>query len=143
MRRSRLSGVSLARLNEMSSSTRRVLVPIAWPTGKVSRGHLLPDLRSRTRTSFVRVPGGREVSHGMVAFVGKPVSARDMFSRWESSVGDIAQPQEALDLLEGYVRWASTQKLGSVFEAAYDSRGMLVARKVANSFPTSKSPIPE
>ena len=91
----------------------------------------------------MRVPGGREVSHGMVAFVGESVTARDMLDRWESNIGKLAQPDDALDLLEGYVRWASTQKLGCVFEAVYDSTGMLVARKVANSIPTRKSPIPE
>ena len=79
----------------------------------------------------------------MVAFVGESVTARDMLERWESSIGKVIERNDALDLLEGYVRWAATQKLGSVFEAAYDSHGLLVARKVANSIPTRKSPIPD
>ena len=58
-----------------------------------------------------------------------------MLDRWESD--------DALDLLEGYVLWISAQKLGGIFEALYDSAGMLVARKVANSLPTRESPIPE
>jgi hypothetical protein len=79
----------------------------------------------------------------MVAFVGRPVTAADMLEKWESSLGPVAERTEALDQLEGYVRWAATQRLGSVFEAAYDSGGVLVARKVADSIPVVKVPIPE
>ena len=64
------------------------------------------------------------------------------------SIGDvvkshISQIEFERDQLEGYVRWAATQRLGSVFEAAYDSGGVLVARKVADSIPVVKVPIPE
>jgi hypothetical protein len=79
----------------------------------------------------------------MVAFVGEPVTASDMLDRWVSSIGHVAERADALDRLEGYVRWAAIQKLGSVFEAVYDSNGTLVARKVADSIPTRKSPIPD
>jgi hypothetical protein len=125
------------------SSTRRMLVPVAWPTGKVGRGHLVPDLRAHARSSFIRLPGGRTASHGMVAFVGNSVSALDMLERWESSVGKLVGPEEALEELAGYVRWLAAQKLGGVFEAAYDSNGMLVPRKVADSVPVQKVAIPQ
>ena len=127
----------------MASSTKRVLVPITWPIGKVGRGHLLPDLGQHARSGFIRVPGGRAVTHGMVAFVRSSVTAEDMLEKWQTSLGQIAERQQALDLLEGYVRWLSTQQLGSVFEAAYDSNGVLGARKLASSPPTAKIPIPE
>lgn len=127
----------------MSSSTRRVLVPIVWPEGKVGRGHLLPDLRLHERTSFVRVPGGRSVTHGMVAFVGTAVMAADMLDRWESSVGKIEERGAALDQLEGYVRWLAEQRLGRIFEAAYDTNGLLVAKSVSDHLPTLRAPIPD
>lgn len=127
----------------MVSSTRRVLVPITWPQGRVGRGHLLPDIRLHPRTAFVRLPGGRAVSHGMVAFVGASVTAIDMLRRWESAVGPVGEREAALDQLEGYVRWVADQKLGSVFEAAYDSAGLLNARKVSDSAPMERVPIPE
>jgi hypothetical protein len=79
----------------------------------------------------------------MVAFVGTPVTARDIFERWKSIDGEDARPDDALDLLEGYVRWVSTQKLGTIFEAAYDTAGVLVARRIANAIPVRRSPIPE
>jgi len=79
----------------------------------------------------------------MVAFVGGPVTAQDMLDRWESNVGNVRERDEALDTLEAYVHWAATQKLGSVFAAVYDTSGVLVARKVADSIPTRRSPIPE
>jgi hypothetical protein len=79
----------------------------------------------------------------MVGFVGEAVTARDLLERWESTVSPVEEREDALDLLEGYVRWVATQKLGSVFEAAYDSNGMLVARKVANSIPVRRSSIPD
>ena len=113
-------------------TTKRVLVPVTWPAGKVGRGHLLPDFRGGHRNGFISVPGGRRVSHGMVAFAGKPVAAADMLERWESTIGSVGDREDALDRLEGYVRWVATQKLGSVFEAAYDASGALVPRKVAD-----------
>ena len=130
-------------MTQMASSTRRVLVPIAWPKGIVGRGHLLPDLRAHHRTAFVRVPGGRPVPHGMVAYVGSSVTAADMLARWESSVGPVAKRDVALDDLEAYVRWVSGQKIGSVFEAVYDTNGMLTPRKISDSAPTERIPIPE
>lgn len=120
-----------------------MLVPITWPKGKVGRGHLLPDLRSSDRTAFVRVPGGRTASHGMVAFVGNSVTAVDMLERWESTVGQVADREAALDHLEGYVRWVASQPLGSVFEAHYDRMGLLVASKISNAPPKVSRPIPE
>jgi hypothetical protein len=120
-----------------------MLVPVTWPAGKVGAGHLLPDLRTRVRRLFVRVPGGKDVPHGMVAFVGTAVTAEDMLEKWESSLGEVAERDKALDQLEGYLRWIATQKLGSVFEAAYDSKGRLAARKIASSLPVVSAPLPE
>ena len=127
----------------MVSATRRVLVPIEWAGGRVRRGHLLPDLRSTPRTAFVRVPGGQDVSHGMVAFVGEAVTASDMLNRWESTIGRLDDRESALDHLEGYVRWIAGQTLGSGFEARYDGAGLLVARKVSDTVPGKRTPIPE
>ena len=120
-----------------------MLVPIGWPEGKVGRGHLLPDLRRHERTSFVRVPGGRSVTHGMVAFVGTEVTAADMVERWESTVAPLEDPASALDQLEGYVRWLAGQRLGSIFEATYDTNGLLVARKISDRVPILTVPIPD
>lgn len=91
----------------------------------------------------MRVPGGRPVRYGMVAFVGKEVTAVAMLERWEDCLGPVDERTGALDRLEGYVRWTAAQRLGSVFEAAYDPSGVLVARKVADSLPVVKFPIPE
>ena len=79
----------------------------------------------------------------MVAFVGEPVTAEDMLEKWESSVGPVANRRKALDHFVGYVRWAAKQRLGSVFEATYDTGGVLIARKVAGSLPVAKVPIPD
>jgi hypothetical protein len=127
----------------MASSTKRILFPITWPAGKVGRGHLLPDLRARQRTAFACVPGGRPASHGMVGFVGTAVTAVDMLVRWEASVGQVEDRERTLDELEGYVRWVAQQRLGTVFEASYDSGGLLVARKVGDQPPVRRVPIPE
>jgi hypothetical protein len=118
-------------------------VPIVWPEGKVGRGHLLPDVRPHERNSFVRVPGGRSVAHGMVAFVGTSVTAADRLARWESTIGRVEEREAALDQLEGYVRWLDEQRLGSIFEAEYDRGGVLVAKKVSDHLPRRRSPIPE
>ena len=91
----------------------------------------------------MRVPGGRDVSHGMVAFVGEAVTASDMLNRWESTIGRLDDRESALDHLEGYVRWIAGQKLGSVFEAGYDGGGRLVARKVSDMVPVKRTPIPD
>ena len=127
----------------MSSSTRRVLVPMAWPSGKVGRGHLLPDVRGGSPRRFVRVPGGRSVSHGVVAFTGDSVTAEDMLERLESSEGPVADRETALHRLGQYVQWLSDLRLGSVFEAAYDEDGLLAARKVSDSPPVTRTPIPD
>ena len=79
----------------------------------------------------------------MVAFVGASVTAIDMLRRWESAVGPVGEREAALDQLEDYVRWVAGQKLGRVFEAAYDSAGLLNARKVSDSAPMDRVPIPE
>ena len=127
----------------MTGSTKRLLFPIAWPAGKVGRGHLLPDLRARERSAFARVPGGRPASHGMVGFVGTAVTAADMLARWEATVGQVADRARTLDELEAYVQWLAQQRLGTVFEASYDRGGLLVARKVGDHPPVRRVPIPE
>ena len=79
----------------------------------------------------------------MVALVGSRVTAADMLERWAATVGRIDDRESALDQLEGYVRWLANQRLGSVFEAAYDGNGMLVAKKVSDHPPTCRAPIPD
>jgi hypothetical protein len=79
----------------------------------------------------------------MVAFVGTEVTAVAMLEKWEDCLGPVDERGGALDRLEAYVRWTAAQRLGSVFEAAYDSSGILVARKVADSLPAVRLPIPE
>lgn len=127
----------------MANSTKRILFPITWPAGNVGRGHLLPDLRAHDRTAFVRLPGGKSASHGMVGFVGDSVTAADMLVRWEATAGTVENRERALEELDRYVRWLHRQRLGTVFEAAYDRAGLLVARKVGDHPPTRRAPIPE
>ncbi len=127
----------------MKNFTRRLLVPIDWQTGKVGRGFLLPDLRPAQRAAFVRIPGGRQMSHGMVAFVRPAVTAGDLLARWKKTVAVVEGDERALDELEGYVRWVAQQPLGAIFQASYDSRGTLSANKVANGPPVRRVPIPD
>jgi hypothetical protein len=79
----------------------------------------------------------------VVAFVGTPVTAADMLDRWESTVGRVHDRASALAQLEEYVRWLAAQRLGGVFEAAYDGDGVLVAKWVSNHLPARKIPIPD
>jgi len=79
----------------------------------------------------------------MVGFVGTSVTAADMLARWEATVGRIEDRERTLDELEGYVRWVAQQRLGTIFEASYDSDGLLVARKVGDHPPVRRVPIPE
>ena len=116
---------------------------MAWPSGKVGRGHLLPDVRSDSPRRFVGVPGGRSVSHGVVAFTGDSVTAQDMLERLETSVGPVADRESALYRLDHYVQWLSGLRLGSVFEAAYDEEGVLAARKVSDLPPVVRTPLPD
>jgi len=127
----------------VASSTKRILFSDHMASRQVGRGHLLPDLCARQRTAFARVPGGRPASHGMIGFVGTSVTAADMLSRWEATVGQGEDRKRTLDELEGYVRWVAQQRLGTVFEASYDSGGLLVARKVGDLPPARRVPIPE
>jgi hypothetical protein len=66
-----------------------------------------------------------------------------MLDRWESRVGPLSDPVQALDHLEGYVRWLLPQRLGSIFEAFYDRDGLLVPRKVSDHLPRRAAPLPE
>jgi hypothetical protein len=79
----------------------------------------------------------------MISFVGTSVTAADMLARWEATVGQIEDQARTLDELERYVRWVAQQRLGTVFEASYDSEGLLVARKVGDLPPVQRVPIPE
>lgn len=116
---------------------------MAWPSGMVGRGHLLPDIRSSSPRAFVSVPGGRPISHGVVAFTGDSVTARDMLERLESIAGPVSDRETALYRLDKYVQWLSGLTLGSVFEASYDQDGLLAARKVSDSPPATRTPIPD
>lgn len=127
----------------MASVTKRVLVPVTWPAGRVGRGHLLPDLRQHEPRTFVRVPGGRPASHGMVAFVGEPVSAGDMLARWEATLGPLGDRQRAVDELEAYVVWVARQPLGAIFAASYERGDVMVVQKVADHLPTHRVPVPD
>jgi hypothetical protein len=79
----------------------------------------------------------------MVAFVGQAVTAEDMLDRWESTIGPLDDRESAHEHLERYVRWLAEQKLGSVFEACYDEDGLLIPRKVSDTAPVGRIPIPE
>ena len=76
----------------------------------------------------------------MVAYVGVAVTAGEMLDRWESTIARVGGREEALDHLEGYVRWVAEQRLGSIFEAGYDSDGLLVATKVSDVPPSQPGP---
>lgn len=91
----------------------------------------------------MRVPGGRPVSHGIVAVTGDSVTARDMLERLESTTGPVSDRETALYRLDKHVQWLAGLRPGSVFEAAYDEDGLLAARKVSNSPPVTRTPIPD
>jgi len=79
----------------------------------------------------------------MVAFVGQAVTAEDMLDRWESTIGPLDDRESAREHLERYVGWIASQKLGSVFEACYGEDGLVIPRKVSDTVPVKRTPIPE
>src|SRR5512134_3666918 len=131
----------LTRMAEGWTSVRKLPFPISMPSGRVGRGHLLPDLSLVGKPKdFVRVPGGRRVRYGMLGFVGSGVSALDMLERWAREVGPVADQGEALARLRAYVDEVARLKIGNVVEIEYSQQGMPRLTKVSDTPPVQFKP---
>src|SRR4029453_16547252 len=127
-------------------ATRHLPVPIHMPEGKVGRGHLLPELRSLAKPArgFVRVPGGKTVEYGMVAFLGSILTPEDMLKRWEAEVGAVDDRHTALATLSRYVAALADLRIGNVVQIRYDELGFADVVKIQNTPPTSRqAPLPQ
>jgi hypothetical protein len=121
--------------DERRASVRRLPVPITLPSGRVGRGHLLPDLALVQPSEFIRVPGGRRVRHGMIAYVAADVDAAEMLARWERDVGPVVDRPAALVRLQAYVAEVARLKLGNVVELEYLAEGGLRLKKLSDTPP--------
>ena len=121
---------------ETRHTTRKLPFPITLPSGRVGRGHLLPDLFFAGEPSgFVRVPGGKRVKYGMIGFVGQEIGVADMLERWEREVGPVTDREAARVLLLAYVDAIAALKLGNVVSVEYSAGGVLRLKKISEAPP--------
>lgn len=126
-----------------AATVRKLAVPIALPTGRVGRGHLVPDLLATDQPrNFIRVTGGRRVKYGMIAFVGIELGAADLLARWEREVGPVSDRAAGLKSLAAYLLEVSRLRLGNVVAAEYSSEGLPRLRKLRDTPPAMAGPKP-
>lgn len=133
----------MTRKVEGAATIRRLPIPITLPAGRVGRGHLVPDLSSDAPRGFIRVPGGRRVRYGMVAFVGAAVAPADLLHRWEHEVGPLANRKLAMRRLQGYLAEIARLKLGNIVEVDYSFGGIPRLKKLRDTPPSEVTPLPE
>ena len=123
------------------ATTRKLLVPIELPSGRVSQGHLIPQLGVQDQTGFLRLPGSDTVQYGLMAYLGSDVSAKDMLARWREDFPPAGRGGH-LSLLERYIELLQPFKVGSILTIEYGPGEAFQLRKEADHPPREPSRLP-
>ncbi len=107
---------------------------------RIGRGHLVPDLAASSGGGFLRLPGLKRVSFGMIGFLGPPVTTAEILERWRES-GTVPLPdEEAAGAIDGYLRQVQAFKVGMIVEISYGPGGFVLTM-VART-PRADKPFP-
>ncbi len=120
------------------TATKKLPVPAKPKSGKGR--FLIPDLLATGGSGFIDIKTGKRVETGHLCYLGVPVTAEDILTRFCEQHALAVDPQAALDRLDLYIAALQDYKIGNVLSITYAGDGSFRLTKEADQPPPLQKP---
>ena len=101
--------------------TKKLLVMFDPATPDAQSSDFLIPWSREGQAVFLRLKSGREHKNGMMVFVGRLISEKDLFAKLVDSGAFVSSVEETLDNLRNYIDQLQALKVGNVVRIATES----------------------
>lgn len=125
-------------------STKKMPVSLSYGEFSTKKNEFLVPLFQKGSTSgFIGIKSGEEFPFGAISYIGKEISAKDIFDKIISAGIEIPNRGALIEMLEDYLKKLQSFKIGNIIKIEYLTERNFNLIKVAEKPPrerTSKLP---
>ena len=108
--------------------TKKLLVEIKLPSWKAGKQFLLPNF-NKASDSFLNIKNSKNVSFGMVVYIGVEVSSEEILNRYLDNNSLEYENESYITIIDDYLNQINNFKIGNVLSVKYDNSNLILKKE--------------